>query len=82
MQSTYNQCSQIFAKSLLTTYYFSITIYQSDRCKKISYTLQRYAFLIKPDLSAERFSVSLPAWQRETNYIKGTSIMDSTIFQD
>ena len=38
--------------------------------------------VIKPDLSAERFSVSLPAWQRKTNYIKGTSITDSTIFQD
>ena len=30
MQSAENYCSPTFAKSLPTTYYFSITIYQSD----------------------------------------------------
>ena len=36
--------------------------------------------LYESHLQTERFSVSLPSWQKEVNYIQETSTMGSMIF--
>lgn len=82
MQSAENYCSPTFAKSLPTTYYFSITIYQSDRYKKVSYPNAKIHIFNQARFAGRKILRIFATWQRETNYIKGTGITDSTIFQD